>query len=59
MTAMLGEPEMSTLKESLKGTEHKEALDRKAEEILAFYIKEMEAHGQHNTKTVVRRKRRG
>ena len=54
MTAMLGEPEMSTLKESLKGTEHMEALDRKAEEILAFYIKEMEAHGQHNTKTVVR-----
>ena len=26
MTAMLGDAEMSTLKESLKGTEHKEAL---------------------------------
>jgi nucleotide-binding universal stress UspA family protein len=54
MTAMLGDAEMSTLKEALNGTEHKEALDRKAEGILAFYIKEIEAQAQNNIKTVVR-----
>jgi nucleotide-binding universal stress UspA family protein len=42
---MLGEPEMSTLRESLKGSEHKEALDRKAEKILAFYRREIESGG--------------
>lgn len=42
---MLGEPEMSTLRESLKGTEHKEALDRRAENILDFYRREIESDG--------------
>jgi len=38
MIDMLGEAEMSTLKDSLKGTEDKEALDRKAEKILNYYL---------------------
>ena len=39
MIDMLGEAEMSTLRESLKGSEHKEALDRQSEKILNFYRK--------------------
>jgi len=54
MTAMLGDTELSTLKESLRGTAHKEALDRKAQEILAFFKKELEAQAQNNIKTIVR-----
>lgn len=50
---MLGEAEMSTLRESLKGTEHKEALDRKAQKILTFYKKEIENDGV-KVKTVMR-----
>ncbi len=38
---MLGEPEMNTLRESLKDTEHKEALDSKAQHILAHYAWEL------------------
>ena len=54
MTAMLGDAEMSTLKESLKGTEHKEALDRKAEKILAYYKKELEHGGLISIKAITR-----
>lgn len=54
MTAMLGDAEMSTLKESLKGTEHKEKLDRKAERILDYYRKELENGGLNNIKTVIK-----
>jgi nucleotide-binding universal stress UspA family protein len=54
MIEMLGEAEMSTLKESLKGTEHKEALDRRAEKILAYYRNEIEDGGSIKIKTVVR-----
>ncbi|MBI5741503.1 MAG: universal stress protein [Nitrospirae bacterium] len=46
MTAMLGDTEMSTLKESLTDSEHKEALDRKAEKIIAYYKEELENIGQ-------------
>lgn len=53
MTAMLGDAEMSTLKESLRGTAHKETLDRKAEEVLTFYVRELEAHGQNRIKPIV------
>lgn len=53
MIDMLGEAEMSTLRESLKGTEHKEALDRKSEKILSYYKKEMENDGT-TVKTVTR-----
>jgi universal stress protein A len=54
MIDMLGEAEMSTLKESLKGTEYKEALDKKAEKILAFYKKELEAIGPFSVTTAIR-----
>ena len=51
---MLGEPEMSTLKESLKGTEYQEILDRKAQRILDFYKKSLEGKGVTGIKTVVK-----
>jgi nucleotide-binding universal stress UspA family protein len=51
---MLGDAERSTLRESLKGTEYKEALDRKSEKILNFYRKELDNGGLVNVKTVIR-----
>ncbi len=54
MTAMLGDAEMETLKESMKGTEHKDALDRKAEKVLGFYKNEMEQRGLTGITTLVR-----
>ena len=54
MTAMLGDAEMSTLKESIKGTQHKESLDKKAENVLTHYRKELERGGLTNIKTVIR-----
>lgn len=54
MTAMLSDSEMQTLKESLKGTEHKEALDRKAEKVLSHYRKELENCGLRNVRAIVR-----
>ncbi|MBI5741203.1 MAG: universal stress protein [Nitrospirae bacterium] len=54
MIDMLGEAELSTLKESLKGTEHKEALDEKAEKILACYKEELEKSGALSVTTVIR-----
>jgi nucleotide-binding universal stress UspA family protein len=54
MTAMLGDAEMKTLKESLKGTEHKDKLDRKAEAILGYYSKELENGGLKNIRTVIK-----
>jgi nucleotide-binding universal stress UspA family protein len=43
MIDMLGDAEMSTLKESLRGTEHQRGLDRKAQKVLAWYRKKLEA----------------
>jgi nucleotide-binding universal stress UspA family protein len=54
MTAMLGDAEMSTLKEALKGTEYKEALDQKTERTLSHYKTELRSSGLTNVKTVVR-----
>ncbi|KAF0145511.1 MAG: hypothetical protein FD156_792 [Nitrospirae bacterium] len=54
MIDMLGEAELSTLRESLKGTEYKEELDRKAENILSYYRKELENSGLITIKTVIR-----
>jgi nucleotide-binding universal stress UspA family protein len=54
MTGMLGEAEMSTLKDMLKDTEHKERLDRKAERIMAFYTKELEGSGSSSVKAIVK-----
>lgn len=54
MIDMLGEAELSTLRESLRGTEYKEELDRKAEKILSYYRKELENSGLISVKTVIR-----
>jgi len=54
MIDMLSEAELSTLKESLKGTEHKKALDMNAERILAYYKNELETIGSFNITTVIR-----
>jgi nucleotide-binding universal stress UspA family protein len=53
MTSMLGDAEMATLKESLKGTEYKEALDRKAEKVLTYCKKKLENSGVA-VRTIVR-----
>lgn len=45
MTEMLSDSELSTLKEVLEGTEYKAALDKKAEEILDYFKKELEKSG--------------
>jgi nucleotide-binding universal stress UspA family protein len=54
MIDMLGDAELNTLRESLKGTQYKEALDRKSEKILNYYRKEIENGGLVSVKTVVR-----
>lgn len=54
MIDMLGEAELSTLRESLKGTEYKDELDRKAEKILNYYKKEIEGAGLFSVRTMVR-----
>src|SRR4030043_1208065 len=54
MIDMLSEAEMSTLKESLKDTQHKEELDRKAHKILNYYRKEIQDSGFLNVRTVTR-----
>jgi nucleotide-binding universal stress UspA family protein len=54
MIDMLGDAEMSTLKEMLTGTDHKAALDKRAEQILAFYSKELAQDGLGTVKNVRR-----
>lgn len=55
MDEMLGDAEMSTLREALKGTEIKEALDRKAFKILDYYKNLLQNNPPSPTvKTVVR-----
>jgi nucleotide-binding universal stress UspA family protein len=54
MIDMLGDAEMSTLKESLAGTAHKDALDEKAEKILNYYKREFENSGAADVVTKVR-----
>ena len=50
---MLGEAEMQTLRESLKDTEYKEALDSRAQQILARYAWELR-HDGVTVKEVIR-----
>jgi len=45
MDEMLGDAEMSTLKEMLKGTEYQEFLDRKAAKVISFHTKLLEEKG--------------
>lgn len=54
MIDMLGDAELETLRESIRGTEYKETLDRKSEKILNYYRKELENGGLVSVKTVVR-----
>lgn len=54
MIDMLGEAELSTLKESLKGTAYKEELDRKAHEILNYYKRELEDGGLISVRAIIR-----
>jgi nucleotide-binding universal stress UspA family protein len=42
---MLGDAEMSTLKEVLEGTEYKESLDKKANRVLDYYKQVLETDG--------------
>ena len=54
MTEMLGEAELSTLKEVLEGTEYKEATDRRAQTIIDFYRKALEENGVTGIKAVTK-----
>jgi len=54
MIDMLGEAELSTLRESLRGTEYKEELDRKSEQILNYYKRELEDGGLISIRTMIR-----
>lgn len=51
---MLGDAEMSTLKDVLKGTEYQAALDKKAKVILNYYKKVLANKGLANIKTIVK-----
>lgn len=54
MDDMLGEAELSTLKEMLKGTDYKELLDRKAENVISHHRKLLEEGGVAEISAVVR-----
>jgi nucleotide-binding universal stress UspA family protein len=54
MIDMLSDSEVSTLKESLQGTEYKEKLDRHSEKILNYYRKEFENSGLFSVRTIIR-----
>lgn len=55
ITEMLGNAEMSTLKQVLEGTEYQEVLDKKAKAVLGYYIKQFEDKGLTGLKTVIRK----
>jgi len=54
MIDMLGDAELSTLRESLRDTEYKEELDRKSEQILNYYKRELEDGGLISIRTMIR-----
>ena len=54
MIDMLGDAEMSTLRDMVKDTDHKNRLVKKADDILAFYKKEIADSCQAKIKTVTR-----
>jgi nucleotide-binding universal stress UspA family protein len=51
---MLGDAEMATLKQVLKGTEYQSALDKKAKTILTFFKKALTDAGLTGIKTIVK-----
>lgn len=55
MDSMLGDAEMSTLKESLKGTDYQAALDKKADAILNYYKDLLEKKGLTGVKPLVKK----
>ena len=54
MGDMLGEAEMSTLKEMVQETELQEELDKKSEKILSYYKEELKKEGLFKITTVIR-----
>jgi nucleotide-binding universal stress UspA family protein len=54
MGDMLGDAEIGTLRESLVGTEHQEALDAKSAKIMAYYRQELANIGLLAIKPVIR-----
>lgn len=54
MDDMLGEAELSTLKEMLKGTEYKELMDKKAEKVISYYREILEKSGITGIRTLIR-----
>jgi nucleotide-binding universal stress UspA family protein len=54
MANMLGEAEMSTLKEMVKETEFQEELDKQSERILSYFKEELKKDGLFKITTVIR-----
>lgn len=54
MYEMLGEAEMSTLKESIEGTEHKEKMDSGADKLLSYYRDKLEGSSLAKISTVTK-----
>ena len=54
MDDMLGEAELSTLKEMLKGTEYKKLLDKKGEKVISYHREILEKSGVTEIKTLIR-----
>jgi nucleotide-binding universal stress UspA family protein len=52
---MLGDAELSTLKDVLKGSEYQEALDKKAKTILTYYKMALAKKGLTGIKTIIRK----
>jgi nucleotide-binding universal stress UspA family protein len=55
MAEMLGDAEMSTLRDVLRGSEYQEALDKKAQTLLDHYKKSLEEKGLTGIKTVIKK----
>lgn len=51
---MLGDAELATLKQVLKGTDYQAALDKKANDILSYYKKVLIDKGLAGIKTIIR-----
>jgi nucleotide-binding universal stress UspA family protein len=54
MDDMLGDAELSTLKEMLKGSEYKELLDKKAAQVISYHRKLLEESGMTGIKTLIK-----
>jgi len=54
MAEMLGDAEMSTLRDVLRGSEYQDALDKKEQALLDHYKKSLEEKGLTGIKTVIK-----